>query len=99
MINVIYRKDCDVFNTLLEGFIDFADKDHRKYSSFYVTALIEIDEECFPEEQFKPYYGTWLSNQFVWSDRDGGFSDIHELHRVETKTRTVTEEYWEKVKD
>lgn len=100
MINKIERKENpELFQKLAEGVDDIINKEHRKYSSFYCNALILIDEECFPEEEFKPYYGTWMSNDIIWSDAEGYDSgDIDSLVRVEKKTRTIVEEYWDVVK-
>lgn len=100
MINRIERKDNpELFKELLEGHTELVNKEHRKYSSFYCNALIEINEYNFPdEERFKPYYGLWMTNDIIWDDAHGfDSSDIDELTRVVKKTRTIIEEYYEDV--
>lgn len=99
MINEI-TKDMypDIWDLILEDYYDI-EKDHRKGSSFYCTLVYLIDEEFFPNHP--ELHGYWMTTEpLVWVDYycllDEGPT---KLKRVEKKTRTITEEYWDIVKE
>ena len=95
MINKVTRKECPaLFKDITEFEID-REKDHRRGSSFYVTATIEFTEEdkkYFPDvENFEQYVGTWATDCVLW-EADWGFVDgtYNELTRI-TLPLTLTE--------
>jgi hypothetical protein len=88
----------ELFNNIIDDFVEKSYSEHRRGSNFYTKRIFEVDEEYFPDHP--ELFGFWESNIFV-ADTEYGWDkcDIYELTRVEKKTRTIVEEYWEKVKD
>lgn len=95
MINKVTRKECpELFRDITEFEIE-RDEDHRRGSSFYVTAIVEFkeyDRKYFPEiVNFEDYIGTWATDCALW-EADWGFVDegYTELVRY-TKPLTIAE--------
>jgi hypothetical protein len=85
------------FDSLIDDMEIVSYEEHRRGSSFYTRSVIEINEEWFPEVS-RELDGFWETNTYV-SDSEWGHdkSEIHELNRVEEKTKVVETKYWEKV--
>jgi len=86
------------FDSLIDDMEIVSYEEHRRGSSFYTRSVIEINEEWFPEVS-RELDGFWETNTYV-SDSEWGHdkSEIHELNRVEEKTKVIETKYWEKVK-
>jgi hypothetical protein len=86
----------DLFKEITDDAYDTSYSEHRRGSNFYTRWVFEVNEKYFPEHP--EFWGFWESNDFIF-DTDYGFesSEITELTRVEKKTKTIVEEYWEKV--
>jgi len=90
--------DKELFDNIIDDSIDESYNERRRGSNFYTKQIFEVNEEFFPDHP--ELFGFWESNTFV-TDAEYGWDkcDIYELTRVEKKTRTIVEEYWERVKE
>ena len=94
MITKITKADYpDQWENFIDDFSEFTYNAHRRGSTFFSKALIDINEEYFPE--FPELWGYWETNLFTRSD-DYGIerSEIRELSRVEQKSKMVETFEW-----
>ena len=86
----------DVFEDLLEFSIGETYHQHRRGSNYFTNALLRFDEKCLPEHP--ELHGLWESDTFI-NDYEYGVNDDEPktLYRVEEKTRTVEQKYYERV--
>ena len=97
-INKITRKEYpDVFEEFSEFIIGATGKEHRRGSNYFVSSLLEFDNDNLPEHP--ELHGLWESETYVDDYEYGCDCYPDELWRVELKTRTISETYYERVKD
>lgn len=95
MINKIMRKDVgeDLWEILLEDFVDFTQDEHHKGPCRYVTQHFIINEDITDN---KDLWGDWEGTPVVWSEEYGFDSDPTTLFRVEKKE--IVTRKWVRVK-
>lgn len=101
-MKITRKEHPDIFEEIFELVICHVENKHRKRDTFFRTSIVEFKLEYsqyYPKiADFSTYIGTWMTNSYVWSDSCGAdYTDIYELTKVEKKTKTVTQEYWEPV--
>ena len=97
-MNKITKKQYpDIWADLLEFSIDEAYHEHRRNANYYTSHILKFDPENLPEHP--ELHGLWQTDTFI-GDHEYGIdrSDYpDECYRVEKKTRTIEEAYYERV--
>ena len=95
MIKTITRETAgkELFESIIEDYLDMSRDDQRRGSTFYTQFIFEINEQYFAENP--ELWGFWESNPVIRCDYNGWDNDdIRELTRVEKKTKTVVIDEW-----
>ena len=97
-INKITREEYPVlFADFSEFVIGDTGREHRRGSNYFVSSLLKFDQDNLPEHP--ELHGLWESDTYVDDYEYGCDSYPDNLYRVEQKTRTISETYYERVKE
>jgi hypothetical protein len=97
VINTITRAELGVelWSLVTDDWYDEV-KTHRKYGSFWIKLIFEIDEESLPDRP--DLWGFWMTGDgLTWSDTDGLDDEPTVLYRAELQTKLVEVEEWVRV--
>ena len=99
-VNKATKKDYPViWEDMWEFKKDETYHEHRRNSNYYTAWLLELTPDNLPDHP--ELHGLWETDTFI-ADHEYGVdkSDIpDEIWRVEKKTRTIEEAYYERVVD
>ena len=97
-MKVTRKEEPELFNEIGEMIIDRSQNDHRRGSTFFVKAIIELKPEhkqYYPNVQnYEKYIGHWETDEYVESEDDVDWEEITELTKVELKTEMVEVKKW-----
>jgi hypothetical protein len=87
------------FDELIDDFYKTSYIEYIDSGWFSMRSIVLIGKEFFPNIS-EDLYGFWETNEYGWREYEGSrFNEINTLTKVEKKTRTVEETYWEEIND
>ena len=96
-IKITEKQYPDVFEDLMEFQIGETYRDHRRGSNYFTKVLLKFDADNLPEHP--EIHGLWETDTFIKDHVYGTDTLPDVVYRVEEKTRSIEEIYYERVPD